>query len=79
MAAYLTIQLSTNSFTVGDLNTALGGGPTKPEEVMQNIVNIVQGIQGGLHSGVFTVSSSTVSGTVSGQTGGTSAFTLDFS
>jgi hypothetical protein len=75
--AFLTLQLDTDSFTVGDLNTALAGGSTKPDETLRNIINIVEGIQGGLHSGTFTVSSSTVAGTVSGQTGGTPAFTLD--
>ena len=75
--AYLTIQLNTNSFQIGDLNTALSGGTTKPDEVLRNIINIIESIEGGLHSGTFTVSSSTVAGTVSGQTGGTAAFTLN--
>ncbi len=77
--AYLTIQLNSNSFSVDDLNTALSGGSSKPEETLKNIINIVESIQGGSHSGSFSVSSSTVSGTVSGQTGGTAAFSLDLS
>ena len=75
--SYMTIQLSTTSFAIGDLNTALSGGSTKPEETLRNIINIIESIQGGLHSGSFSVSSSTVAGTVSGQTGGTAAFTLN--
>lgn len=77
--AYLTLQLSTTSFAIGDLNTALSGGSTKYEQVLRNIINIIESIQGGQHSGSFSVSSSTVAGTVSGQTGGTSAFTLNLS
>lgn len=75
--AYLTIQIQTNSFQVGDFNTAIGGGATKPEEVLNNIINIINSIQGGLHNAQITVSSSTVAGTVSGQTGGTAVFTLN--
>lgn len=77
--AYLTLQLNTTSFAIGDLNTALSGGATKPEETLRNIINIIESIQLGLHSGNFTVSSSTVAGTVSGQTGGTAVFTLNLS
>lgn len=77
--AYLTLQLNTTSFAIGDLNTALSGGSTKPDEVLRNIINIIESIEGGLHSGQFSVSSSTVAGTVSGQTGGTAVFTLNLS
>lgn len=75
--AYMTIQINSSSFAVGDFNTALSGGSTKPEEVLANIVNIIQAIQGGSHGASISVSSSTVAGTVSGQTGGTAVFTLN--
>lgn len=74
MAANLTVQLATTSYNIGDLNSALAGGSTKPEEVIQQIINIILATKGGLHSGTYTVTSSTNVGTVSGQTGGTAAF-----
>lgn len=82
--AYMTIQINTDPNaagvgpSVGDLNSALAGGATKPNEVLQNISNLLSGIQAGTISAELSVSSSTVAGTVSGQTGGTAAFTLDF-
>lgn len=75
--AYLTLQIQTDSFQVGDFNDALGGGATKPDEVLNNILNIITGIQLGTHNAQITVSSSTVAGTISGQTGGTAVFTLN--
>ncbi len=82
--AYMTIQINTDPNTagvgpsVGDLNYALAGGATKPNEVMQNIMNILSGIEAGTIAAELSVSSSTVAGTVSGQTGGTAAFTISF-
>lgn len=78
--AYMTIQIDTGSTgpSVGDLNTALSGGSTKPDEVIQNIINLMYGMKGGNISADLSVSSSTVAGTVSGQTGGTSVFTISF-
>lgn len=75
--AYMTIQINAAGINVGDFNTALSGGATKPEEVLNNVINIINSIQGGLHGASITVSSSTVAGTVSGQTGGTAVFTLN--
>lgn len=75
--AYLTMQINASGIDVGTLNTALSGGATKPEEVLNNIINIINSIQGGLNHASITVSSSTVAGTVSGQTGGTAVFTLN--
>lgn len=82
--AYMTIQVNTDPNSagvgpsVGDLNYALSGGATKPEEVLQNIMNIFSGIEAGTLAANISVSSSTVAGTVSGQTGGTAAFTISF-
>jgi hypothetical protein len=76
--AYLTIQINTPSYQVGDLNSKLcQGDSTKPNEIAQNIKNIIDSLEGGLTSASVTVVSSTVAGTVSGQTGGVSA-TLSF-
>lgn len=76
----MTIQINTGSVgpSVGDLNTALADGTTKPDEVLQNIINLMYGIKGGNYSAELSVSSSTVAGTVSGQTGGTAAFNISF-
>ncbi len=83
--AYMTIQINTDPNaagvgpSVGDLNYALiNGDSTKPQEVLQNIKNIICGIEAGTIAAEMSVSSSTVAGTVSGQTGGTAAFTLNF-
>ena len=82
--AYMTIQVNTDPNSagvgpsVGDLNYALSGGATKPEEVLQNIMNIFSGIKAGTLAADIEISSSTVAGTVSGQTGGTAAFTISF-
>ena len=75
--AYMTIQINTGSFAVGDFNTALSGGSSKPEETITNIINILNAIKIGAHSGTISVSSSTTAGTVSGQTGGTAVFSMD--
>jgi hypothetical protein len=74
---YMTIQIQTDSFNIGDFNSALSGGATKPEETLANINNIISAIQGGLHNAQITVNCSTNAGTVSGQTGGTATFTLN--
>lgn len=74
---YMTIQIQTNSYSVGDFNTALNGGATKPDEVIQQILNIINAIQLGTHQAQISVGSSTNAGTVSGQTGGTAAFTIN--
>jgi hypothetical protein len=75
--AYLTIQINTPSYQVGDLNSKLcQGDSTKPLEIMNNVINIINSLNGGLTSASVTLVSSTVAGTVSGQTGGVSvAFT----
>jgi len=75
--AFMTIQINASGVNVGTFNDALSGGSTKPEEVLNNIVNIINSIQAGTNSASITVSSSTVAGTVSGQTGGTAVFTLN--
>jgi len=77
--AFLTLQLNAPGINVGVFNSALSGGTTKPLETLQNIINILYGLEGGLKHGSISVSSSTVAGTVSGQTGGTAAFTISFS
>jgi hypothetical protein len=87
--AYMTIQINTGSVgpSVSDLTRALldggtnspdTGAATKPHEVLQNIMNLMSGMQAGTVSAEVSVSSSTVAGTVSGQTGGTAAFTISF-
>ena len=71
--AYLTIQISTPSYQVGDLNSKLcQGDSTKPDECLANIKNVISSLELGLTSGTITAVSSTVAGTVSGQTGGVS-------
>lgn len=76
--AYITLQIHAPGFGIGTANTALSGGATKPEETIRNIINILEGIQGGLTPAeILSLSSSTVAGTISGQTGGTAAFTLN--
>lgn len=73
MAAYLTVQINTSGMSVGDMNAVLcGGDSTKPHEVVESIVNLLTGIDGGARAGAITAVSSTVAGTVSGQTGGVS-------
>lgn len=80
----MTIQINTDPNaagvgpSVGDLNYALAGGATKPDEVLHNIMNVLYGIEAGTIAAELSVSSSTVAGTVSGQTGGTAAFTISF-
>ena len=80
--AYMTIQINTDPNaagvgpSVGDLSYALSGGASKPAEVLQNIMNLLYGIEAGTVAADISVSSSTVAGTVSGQTGGTAAFTI---
>lgn len=85
--AYMTIQINTNPNgaspavgpSVGDLSYALlGGDESKPQEVLQNIKNLLSAVEAGTLACEIDVSSSTVAGTVSGQTGGTAKFTLDF-
>jgi hypothetical protein len=79
--AYMTIQIDTGSTgpTIGDLNTALAGGTTKPDEVVQNIINLMYGMKGGNYSGEISVNSSTNAGTpFATQTGGTANFTISF-
>lgn len=81
--AYMTIQINLDPTaagigpSIGDLNYALGGGASKPDEILQNIKNIMDGISAGALSADIDVSSSTVAGTVSGQTGGTAKFTIN--
>lgn len=83
--AYMTIQINTNPNgaspevgpSVGDLSYAIGGGASKPLEVLNNLTNILDAIKAGTIAADVTVSSSTVAGTVSGQTGGTAAFTVN--
>lgn len=80
--AYMTIQLNFDPTSSGygpsvaDLSQALAGGASKPDEVVQNIKNLLDGLQAGVLSADIEVSSSTVAGSVSGQTGGTAKFTL---
>lgn len=80
--AYMTIQINTDPNgtgvgpSVNDLSYALSGGASKPAEVLQNIMNLMSGIEAGTVAADLSVSSSTVAGTVSGQTGGTAAFTI---
>jgi hypothetical protein len=82
--AYMTIQINTDPNaagvgpSVGDLSVALNGGASKPAEVLQNIMNLMSGMQAGTIAADVSVSSSTVAGTVSGQTGGTAAFIISF-
>ena len=58
--AYMTIQIKTgsNGPALGDLNFALSGGVSKPEEVIQNVVNILSGVQAGTIAAEIAVSSS---------------------
>lgn len=77
--AYLTIQINTDPSaagvgpSVGDLNQLLAAGASNPHQVIQNILNLLDGITSGASSGSdISAVSSTVAGTVSGQTGGTS-------
>jgi len=66
--AYLTIQINTdpasagNGPSIGDLSYALGGtaanGVTKPEEVVANIKNLLDGIGIGTVAATISVASS---------------------
>lgn len=88
--AYMTIQIDTGSVgpTVTDLTRALLGGgtnspdtgaATKPAEVLQNIMNLMSGMQAGTVSAEVSVNSSTNAGTpFTGQSGGTANFTISF-
>ena len=82
--AYMTIQINFDPSaagkgpSVGDLSYALkSGDSTKPDEILQNVKNLIDGIQAGVFSADVSLSSSTVTGTVSGQTGGTAKFTVE--
>jgi hypothetical protein len=88
--AYMTIQINTGSVgpSIGDLNKLLLGGgtnspdtgaATEPDEVIQNIINLMYGIKGGNYSAELSVNSSTNAGTpFATQTGGTANFTISF-
>lgn len=72
--AFLTIQINASDIAVGSLNEVLDAGDsTKPQEILNNIKNLIDSIQAGSNHAVITAVSSTVAGTVSGQTGGVSA------
>jgi hypothetical protein len=71
--AYLTIQISAAGLSVADMSSKLlDGDSTKAREVVQQIVDLLEGIEGGNYPSTITAVSSDVAGTVSGQTGGTS-------
>jgi hypothetical protein len=86
----MTIQIDTGSVgpTVTDLTRALLGGgtnspdtgaATKPAEVLQNIMNLMSGMQAGTVSAEVSVNSSTNAGTpFATQSGGTANFTISF-
>jgi hypothetical protein len=77
--AFITVQVDSGSLAVADSNElVLKGDTTKPQEIITNLVNFLQGLQLGMESGTVSISTSTVAGTVSGQTGGTAAFTITF-
>ena len=75
--AYLTLQINAPGVNVGDFNTAINGGATKPEEVLANIHNILSAVQGGLQSATVIVQSSTAADAIAAPTGGTGPFTLN--
>lgn len=64
--AYLTIQIDLNPNgaspevgpSLGDLASLLGGGATKPDEVLQNISNLIDGIKSGTVAAEVSVGSS---------------------
>lgn len=72
--AYMTLQINCPSLSVADLSKALeGGDSTKAHEAVNEIVNLLNGINLGTVAASISASSSTITGTISGQTGGVTA------
>lgn len=71
--AYITIQVNATHASVADMNQLLlAGDSTKPREIIRQIVDFLEGVEGGCDPSSITATSSTNTGTVSGQTGGVS-------
>lgn len=76
--AYITLQISAAGIPVADMNAKLlGGDTTKAREIVTQLRNLLEAIEGGQAPAQLSVSSSTVAGTVSGQTGGVAVVTLN--
>lgn len=72
--AYLTIQINCPSLSVADMSKAIEqGDSTKAHEAVNDLCNLLNGINLGTIAASISATSSTNTGTVSGQTGGTTA------
>jgi hypothetical protein len=76
--SYCTIQINAAGIPVADMSAKLlDGDSTKGREILTQLRNLLDAIEGGQAPSSISVSSSTIAGTVSGQTGGTAAFTIN--
>lgn len=76
--AFLTIQIETDGTPIADFNSiALNGDTTNPRAIVQEVINLLDGVMSGCDPSTIKVTTSTNAGTVSGQTGGVGPLTLN--
>jgi hypothetical protein len=82
MAKYININVALTNDSIGDVNALLNPSyvgstptpdPTKTFEGIQNIINMLEGLEAGTKAGTVVAVTSTAATSVSGASGGISA------
>lgn len=74
---YLAIEINVDATSIQDFNDkVLRGGSTKPEQVVNQLINYLQGVQLGQYPGTVQLTSKNASSSISTSGSGSTQITL---